>query len=105
MNNQEMIFRQGDVVIRQAKIPFDAVETTETVLAEGEVTGHAHRIAKKSNAKLFLTPMVALFIRVAEPCEIEHEEHESIILPMGDWSVNVQREYDWFSNEIRNVAD
>ena len=98
-------YRQGDVVITPMPVPSEAEETKGIVLAEGELTGHAHRIGN-GKAKLFILPNKSMvFVRVYEPTTITHEEHHDIMLPMGDYKVDIQREYDWFSEEIRKVAD
>jgi hypothetical protein len=99
-------FRQGDVVIQPEKIPTEATRKEGLVLAEGEVTGHAHRIVR-GNAELYRDFVKGLlWMKVlSEYATLVHEEHEDIELPMGEYSVKIQREWDWFSEEVRNVAD
>lgn len=108
---QEFIVRQGDVLIRRVKsIPANvepiARENGRVVLAHGEVTGHAHAIAKP-NAALFRDPaLAAVFLLVTgdEPALLEHEEHSTIALAPGSYEVIRQREY--VAPEIeRQVAD
>lgn len=102
---KNQIARQGDVLIQPSKIPVEAKETKESVLAYGEVTGHAHRI--KGDAIIFkLNPTSAVaWIKSITGFEVEHEEHETIKFPPGEYEFRQQREYDWFSEEVRNVAD
>jgi len=100
------VFRQGDILIKPVKIPETAKETKETVLAYGEVTGHAHRI--KGDAIIFrdLTVIPArAWIKSLTGFEVEHEEHETIKFEPGEYEFYQQREYDWFGEEVRNVAD
>lgn len=108
---QEFIVRQGDVLIRRvksipAKVEPVARENGRVVLAHGEVTGHAHAIARP-NAALFRDPtLAAVFLLVTgdEPALLEHEEHSTITLPPGSYEVIRQREY--IAPEIsRQVAD
>jgi len=101
------VYRQGDVIIKPATLPNELKEKKDNVLAEGAVSGHSHRIKPehKSNAKLFVTPQGLMFIHIKEPTHIVHEEHEDIILPVGEYEVLVQREYNWFNEEVRRVAD
>jgi len=71
------------------------------VLKEGEATGHAHKIfAKvkfdKDNKKL----------KTKEAAPIEHEEHDTIVLPAKKGlRVDDVVEYDPIEEEIRNIAD
>jgi tRNA U34 2-thiouridine synthase MnmA/TrmU len=99
------IARQGDVLVKLGKIPEDAKETEETVLAYGEVTGHAHRI--NGDAIIFrVGPMTARsWIKSLTGFDVEHEEHETIHFPPGEYEFTQQREYDWYSEEVRRVAD
>lgn len=111
---QPQMYRQGDVlVVAINAIPPDA-EPEETkgsiVLAYGEVTGHAHVIdARAAIAFRAKTPLPVFdaqaerFLRVQVNALLEHEEHDTIKLPAGDYAVIQQREYH--PKEIRRVAD
>jgi len=101
------IWRQGDVVIiAMAKLPDGVEQKADNVLAEGEATGHAHRIKDPSTAKLFVAPQGLLFVNVNAPtATITHEEHADITLPRGVFEIKIQREYDWFNEEVRSVVD
>ena len=100
------VYRQGDVLIKPEKIPIDATKNEGFILAEGERTGHAHRIIK-GQIEIYKNMVVGLmYLKVlSDQAVLAHEEHEDINLPMGEYSVKIQREYDWFSDEVRNVAD
>ena len=106
-----MIFRQGDVLIRQvSSIPAAAEDVTpkgRIVLAHGEVTGHAHAIAE-GHAREFSMAEAAGAVRrflrvVGEKAEVRHEEHAEIPLPAGFYEIIIQREYS--PEAIRNVVD
>lgn len=102
--------RQGDVLIVAVKsIPknVEAVKREEglAVLAHGEATGHKHAI-KSEKAALFRDPkLMAIFMTVTdEPVKLEHDEHDTITIPPGNYRVVRQREY--VAPDIaRNVAD
>jgi hypothetical protein len=73
------------------------------VLALGEVTGHSHRIMeevliKKNNLNL-TTEMI-----LDNPVELVHEEHDTLMLPVGNAIVKIQQELDLLG-EIRQVLD
>lgn len=105
---EEKIYRQGDVMIKKVEsASFKAASVKKNnVIAEGEVTGHAHRITH-GEVKLYVNNLlesIGLSI-VSDTAVISHEEHEDIVLPKGDYDIKIQREYDWFAQEVRNVAD
>jgi hypothetical protein len=102
---QTKLYRQGDVLIRRiADLPKQKAAKRKTgILAEGEVTGHAHRIEDLGLAEV-LEIKNGLYLRVGEEgVRIVHEEHAPIVLEPGNYEVEVQREYT--PAEIRNVAD
>ena len=99
------IYRQGDVLIRTIKsLPTQKAQPRLTgILAYGEVTGHAHRVEDLTHAEV-LEVGKGLFLRVgAEGVRVIHEEHAPVMLPAGDYEVELQKEYT--PQEIRNVAD
>lgn len=108
--NTMKTYRQGDVLITEVKrVPANLKpvprENGRIVLAHGEVTGHCHAI--DSDHALFLgadlEEMADRFLRVERECEVVHQEHDTILLPPGDYAVRRQREYA--PEEIRRVAD
>lgn len=101
------IYRQGDIIIKPVgEIPQESIPTKETVIAYGEVTGHAHRFPEGAGA-IFEHPATRRrFLRVIPGgLRITHEEHEDIPLPPGDYELIQQREWNWFEEEVRRVAD
>ncbi|MBV6624786.1 MAG: hypothetical protein KI793_17920 [Rivularia sp. (in: Bacteria)] len=100
--------RQGDVILlpvkpTEGKKPDDRHEVLHhLVLAEGEVTGHKHRISD-GIAQLY-TEDSSLHLRVfSGNALLVHEEHGCINVPQGDWMVRIQREYE--PEGWRYVAD
>lgn len=101
------MFRQGDVLIVAVdRIPVGAKPLPRTrrgvVLAEGEVTGHAHRIPSR-HATLLRTEEDVRFMRVTAPVALRHEEHKTVTLPKGDYRVTIHHEYS--PAEIVRVED
>jgi hypothetical protein len=100
-------YRQGDVLIH----PVDAIPPTAkrrrqscVVLAEGEVTGHAHRIDKPAGkCTPYFEPDGTLYLRVRQPCAVTHEEHGTATLAPGNYVV--KRQVEVWLDEIRQVAD
>jgi len=72
-------------------------------LAEGEVTGHAHRVTV-GRAELY-EDSGTLYLRCKTECVVTHEEHNPITIPAGDYKIGIVREYDYITEEARRVAD
>lgn len=104
------IYRQGDVLIERVDTIPAGVTTLPrdkrgVILADGEVTGHAHRIAHRS-ASLHRTELDARYLRVMGPAPVAltHEEHTAVKLPPGNYRVTIHAEYQ--PGELpRQVAD
>jgi hypothetical protein len=97
-------WRQGDVfLVAVARLPTTGRVERRHVLAEGEVTGHAHRLGDPASGQVF-SVNGELFLEVtAENATIVHEEHGPLTLPRGGYAVRIQREYS--PQEIRRGLD
>lgn len=104
---KQIIYRHGDIYIfkvKKQKAEFKQLK--RAVLAEGEVTGHAHVVTPD-----LATVTIAIaeqgadkFLRVkGGSATLRHEEHHAIKLPAGDYRIFIQREYDPLGN--RKVMD
>lgn len=98
------MWRQGDIFIAVVdNIPSGAQLRPHCVLAEGEVTGHSHRIKEAGAARLY-AHLTMLYLEVtAEQATVAHQEHGPIMLPRGTYRVWRQREYH--PQAIRVVRD
>ena len=96
--------RQGDVLL----IPLESAvqdcghKLPHLTLAEGEVTGHRHRISD-GQAELYERDGTLYLKVLSLDATLTHEEHQAVSLPKGDWLVRIQREYE--PNGWRYVAD
>lgn len=108
------VFRQGDVLVRQTrKRPSDRAKVItdrgRTILAYGEVTGHAHEVIAVPGTddvpaqQLFEEPDGTRILVLKRDGELRHEEHGTIALGKGSYEVIRQREYS--PAGLRNVAD
>jgi hypothetical protein len=103
------IYRQGDVLIIRddSARPGEPIERENgrVVLAHGELTGHAHAI-KVRGCYLYRCEgsEVDRVLKVTSRLvALEHEEHDTIMLPHGTYRVRIQRKYAPEAN--RNVQD
>jgi len=84
--------RQGDVILKPIARS-QGQKLSHLTLAEGEVTGHSHRISD-GEAELFEKDGI-LYLRVlSDTALLIHEEHKPVAIPQGDWLVKIQREYE-----------
>lgn len=106
------VARQGDILIlatTQATTNLPEVSRDSLgrlVLAEGEVTGHAHAIADPDCALYGRSELEDRFLQVLAEggVSLTHDEHDTITIPPGSYVVRRQREWTT-SGEIRFVAD
>jgi hypothetical protein len=97
------MWRHGDVMIASVEaIPRSAHAVPGAVLARGEATGHAHRIAKPDSVRMWRSGATS-FLEVLKPAQLVHEEHATIELPPGTYRFWMQREYS--PEAIRRVVD
>ncbi len=98
------LFRHGDLLVQDAQsVPPNARRLHHLVLAEGELTGHSHRIAEKEAGELHQATDGLYLVVLAEQATLVHQEHGPIELPRGTYRVWRQREYS--PREIRTVRD
>jgi hypothetical protein len=98
------MYRHGDILVAPVdSIPASAKQLQHLVLAEGELTGHAHRISEVGAAALFQTDTEMFLDVVGQTATLVHQEHGPIELPQGKYRVWRQREYS--PKEIRIIRD
>jgi len=99
--------QQGDVIIKRVDVDMVDMQkikksTKGFILAEGEATGHAHRVA--DDIELF-EKEGTLYINSKGGFTVEHEEHKPITIEKGTYEIGIVQEYDHFAEEARRVAD
>lgn len=89
------MYRHGDVLlIRRDDVTTKEGRQAEVVVAEGEVTGHAHRVrgeAVQLREQQGRTFAGRLLLDVPRGGVITHEEHRTIVLEPGTYEVRHQR--------------
>lgn len=110
-NKSEKNARHGDLVFTRIDKEIKGKKVKgELILAEGEFTGHMHRLKPQGNGLIVFTevedqPGVKEFEVIGEPAILTHEEHKTIKFVPGKYRVEVQEEYDYFAQEMRQVVD
>jgi len=107
MSNKKLLV-QGDVVLEPVDIFSDGKKMMPDqrgyVLAEGEQTGHCHKIVKTESVTM-IEANGKIYLRVTEAVPLHHEEHHIIIIEPGEYEVRKQLERDHFSRITREVID
>lgn len=107
MASEQWMARQGDVLFVKVKsIPKGGKVRKSGHILEGEATGHIHRVAEAQLAEAEVLDCGAgLFMSVTAEggVSIVHEDHNTIVIPPGNYEIVRQREYS--PEEIRNVVD
>ena len=100
-------YRQGDVLLCAVdQIPPGAKRVPRdgdrVVVAEGELTGHAHAFPAK-RVKLFRERQSQRsFLTIVEGgARLSHEEHGTILVPAGHYQLRRQREYAPRASRLR----
>jgi hypothetical protein len=98
------LYRHGDLLVSSVdELPPDVKALHHLVLAEGELTGHSHRVAERDAAVLYQSAS-GLFLHVTDDvATLIHQEHGPIQLSTGYYHVWRQREYS--PREFRFVRD
>jgi hypothetical protein len=99
-------YRQGDVLLH----PTDGVPSSAklvsaigpTVLAEGETTGHTHRIEDFSAVRRYAFEDHT-YLEILRPVRLVHETHSALELQPGVYEVRRQVE-SWLDG-VRRVRD
>ncbi len=73
------------------------------ILAEGEVTGHAHQI--DAAVDVFEADDGTRVFANSVPVTVKHEEHGAVEVPAGSHVSGKVVEYDHFAEESKQVPD
>jgi hypothetical protein len=105
MKKEEKFYQQGDVILKVVdNLPNGMKVKEDKIVAEGEATGHMHRILAE-DAMVFVTKEGDIFVDSPSGTEITHDEHDTINLPAGRYHIGIVQEFDPLEDEIRNVRD
>lgn len=104
--DSKFYYQQGDVIVevdgsKRGKF----VKTANAVLAEGEVTGHYHRIKGQDVEMDTMQKDSTLLLKVNEMAKLTHEEHKPQLFIPSEYSVEIVNEHDPFTGAINKVQD
>lgn len=98
-------YGHGDVRLFEISTLPQGLEKFETnAVAEGEVTGHAHRL--DSNSEVLIDRKTSVrYLKVVAPSALTHEEHDTREVPPGLYRIGIVRETDHIGKVTRRVLD
>jgi hypothetical protein len=109
MKRMNDYYQHGDViVVKIDELPDGMTKRNDLVLEEGEVTGHRHQIMTLERATLFEKAFEGTklkFLEVKQPVDLVHEEHGTINLMPGLYSVERINMKDPYSKMVSKVMD
>ena len=103
-----MIYRQGDLGITPIKeLPDNLKKVDNPILAYGEATGHHHKLLERTANQFEVLEDLAgnRYLKINQPTDLIHEEHQTITIKKGLYWVRNEREYNYFEMETQRVQD
>lgn len=101
-----MIIRQGDISFHKVDNLPRCKEGEDNIIARGEFTGHHHALmTKEKTPKKVLLKGDDMYLSISKDDVITHQEHKDLVLPVGDYVVKREREFDPFQERINEVKD
>lgn len=96
--------RHGDVVLIRDESVVTSGEDAKGVVAEGEVTGHAHRVTKAQALKAVDDMLQRVIVTGRTRGYLDHEEHKKSELPaQGKYRTGIQKQIT--PSGLRRVED
>jgi hypothetical protein len=92
--------------MKATTIPKEARRRDNSHLAEGEATGHFHA-ATAADAVIYDLPGIPDVLALSAPSgtAVTHQEHDTIMVPPGEYDRSIVQEFDHFNQEARAVVD
>lgn len=89
--------------MKTTEVPKGAKRKANNHLAEGEATGHFHA-ATASDVALYEYEG-GLMLAAPSGTEVTHQEHNTVLVPPGNYDRSIVQEFDHFTEEAREVVD
>lgn len=102
------IYRHGDVILYKLEETFQATagkKKESLILAEGEVTGHLHKLVGDFEVVDYKPIGGDVKFVVNTTALLTHEEHDRIVLDKGVYLKVSQVEYNPFTDLVKRVVD
>lgn len=99
----------GEAIIYTCKIPNGAKKITKGnhIIADSGTEGNYHMVSVKDGVDIY-EHEGTLFIKNDVETEIycpNKSRHDSVVLPIGEWGIDIAKEFDYLDNKERKVVD
>ena len=119
------LYRHGDLLITRINaVPQSAINISSKIIAEGEVSGHKHKLVGQATVRIItgkevnhtiiervesgdvsINRIPELYFSASEDVKLTHEEHKTLELPKGSYKVTKEREFNPFEDLTTEVLD
>ena len=119
------MYRHGDLLITRINaVPQNAINISSKIIAEGEVSGHKHKLVGQATVRILpgreagttiigrvesgdvsINRIPELYFSASEDVKLTHEEHKTLELPRGSYKVTKEREFNPFEDLTTEVLD
>ena len=107
------VILHGECMVFPSKIPTDAKRINPTngqfmIVADSETTGNHHVVDVNPSTNFFQNEGGTIYMENKEATQIRcvhTDRHDAVELPANTWEFGAQQEYDYLTQELRNVAD
>ena len=119
------LYRHGDLLITRINaVPQSAINISSKIIAEGEVSGHKHKLVGQATVRIItgkdvghtiiervesgdvsINRIPELYFSASEDVKLTHEEHKTLELPRGSYKVTKEREFNPFEDLTTEVLD
>ena len=120
-----VMYRHGDLLITRINaVPQSAINISSKIIAEGEVSGHKHKLVGQATVRILpgreagttiigrvesgdvsINRIPELYFSASEDVKLTHEEHKTLELPRGSYKVTKEREFNPFEDLTTEVLD
>jgi len=105
-----IVLRHGDLLLKSDEgivIPKGSKSLKTDVLAEGEATGHTHRLVGQAQILEHQAAdgTVEKFVDAKQDSQLVHQGHNTIDIPKGVYRVVQEREFDVIEQMSKEVYD
>ena len=105
------LYRHGDLLIKQIdQIPLMAKPLSTNIIAEGEITGHNHKLYGSqqvygTHSDKNFRIIEPTYFQAKEEISLKHQEHDTLKISKGNYVILHEREHDPFNIVEIKVQD
>jgi len=106
----DKIYRQGNIMLKSVKIEYNLkpiFEGNSWIIKFGEATGHKHllTVEPETSFKIFEDKKGQKYLQMTGKGILTHEQHKTIKVLPDFYVIGIEKEWDYFENEIKQIID